>query len=99
MGEIGIRLTLLKQIAETENDSETLLGFDFIGLDISGDFHSFHCHDIGNKLETKFGLKLNNYGMFDNSILFQPVLDYLNDPQNGCEPVPWFVAKIKMVNA
>ena len=95
MGEIGLRLTLLKEIEEKED--EMFLGFDYIGIDIGGSFHTFHCHDIGNELSEKFNLTLNDFGLFDSNNNSKHVLDYLNDEENGCEPVPWFIAKTKLI--
>src|SRR5690606_35652881 len=92
MGEVGFRLTLLKEIEE--NDSEMLLGYDYIGIESGGSFHTFHCHDIGKELCDKFDLTLNEFGLFDSNKNSRQVLDYLNDEGNGCEPVPWFIAKI-----
>lgn len=95
MGEIGLRLTLLKEIEENKN--EVFIGFDYIGIEIGGSFHTFHCHDIGKELSDKFGLTLNNFGLFDSDVNSKQVLDYLNDEENGCEPVPWFIVKTKLV--
>ena len=95
MGEIGLRLTLLKGVEEADNDK--FLGYDYIGIEIGGSFHTFHCHDIGNELSSKFGLTLNEFGLFDSDINSKQVLNYLNDENNGCEPVPWFIAKTKLV--
>lgn len=95
MGDIGLRLTLLKEIEESDNG--IFIGFDYIGIEIGGSFHTFHCHDIGNELSDKFGLTLNNFGLFDSDVNSKQVLDYLNDEENGCEPVPWFIAKTKLV--
>jgi len=94
-GEIGLRLTLLKEIEE--NDNEQFLGFDYIGIEIGGNFHTFHCHDIGKELSDKFGLTLNKYKLFDSDVNSEQVLDFLNNEENGCEPVPWFIAKTKLV--
>ncbi|MCC5946359.1 MAG: hypothetical protein JJT94_15615 [Bernardetiaceae bacterium] len=95
MGDIGLRLILLKEIEENEN--EVFIGFDYIGIEIGGIFHTFHCHDIGKELSDKFGLTLNNFGLFDSNVNSKQVLDYLNDEENGCEPVPWFIVKTKLV--
>jgi hypothetical protein len=95
MGEIGLRLTLLKATEESEN--EKFLGFDYIGIENGGSFHTFHCHDIGKELSDKFGLTLNNFGLFDSDNNSKQVVDYLNDDTNGYEPVPWFIAKTKLV--
>jgi len=96
-GEIGLHHTLSKQITETVTDSEKLIGYDFIGIEEGGGFHTFHCHDIGAELSEKFGLTLNSFGLFDNSNDWKRVLDYMNNEENGCEPVPWFVAKTKLI--
>ena len=96
-GEIGLRLTLLKQIEETKNANEELLGYDLIGIELGGSFHTFHCHDIESDLSTEFGLKLNKYGLFDEIGNWKIVTDYLNDENNGLEPVPWFIAKTKLI--
>ncbi len=95
MGEIGLRLTLLKELEEQDN--EELLGYDYIGIEIGGSIHSFHCHDIGKELSDTFNLTINKYGLFDSAKHSKQVLDYLNDEENSCEPVPWYLAKTKLV--
>jgi hypothetical protein len=94
-GEIGICLTLLKELEEQDN--EQLLGYDYIGIESGGSFHTFHCHDIGKELSDKFGLTINKFGLFESDINSKQVLDYLNDEENGCEPVPWFIVKTKLI--
>lgn len=96
-GEIGLCQTLSKQMVETDTTNEELVGFDLVGVEVGGVFHTFHCHDIGSELSEKFGLTLNSFGLFDDCNDWKPVLDYLNDEKNGCEPVPWFVAKTKLI--
>lgn len=95
--EIGLYQLLSKKIVEKENSNERTIGYDLIGVEFGGDFHTFHCHDIAEELADKFGLKINDFGLFENCNDWTPVLDYLNDEENGCEPVPWFVVKTKLV--
>lgn len=97
LGEIGLYQMLLKQIAEIDRPDEALMGYDLVGIEGGGDFHSFHCHDIGPELSERFGLAMNQYGLFDAKDDWSPVLEYLNSEECGCEPVPWFVAKTKLV--
>lgn len=96
-GEPGLYVVLSKQVADIDKKDETLIGYDLIGIEDGGGFHTFHCHDLGAELSEKFGLTLNAYGLFDAHDNWKPILDYLNDDENGCEPVPWFVAKMKLV--
>jgi hypothetical protein len=99
IAEIGFRTILMKQVQEIENEIEIPIGYDFIGIDAGGSFHSFYCHDKGRELEKKFELTLNKYGLFDYSKNYKEVLDHLNVPANGCEPDPWYVAKMKLVTS
>jgi hypothetical protein len=43
---------------------ETLIGFDVIGIELDGGFHSFHCHDLSTDLARRFSLEINEYGLF-----------------------------------
>jgi hypothetical protein len=96
-GEIGFYQVLSKKIPETGKTNEMTLGYDLIGIETGGGFHSFHCHGIGDELSEKFGLTMNNFGLFDTCTDWQPVLTALNTGEIGCEPVPWVVAKTKLI--
>ena len=97
-GSIGLYDSLLKRVSENSSAGETFIGFDVVGIEYGGGYHTFYCHDISNDLVERFGLTLNQYGLFDDSPNWQPVTDYMNAEENGFEPVPWFVCKTKLVN-
>ncbi|RYE56776.1 MAG: hypothetical protein EOP48_07255 [Sphingobacteriales bacterium] len=97
IAEIGLRSLLSQKLEEFEKENEDLIGYDFIGVDIAGSFHTFYCHDKARELEKKFGLSLNSYGLFDSSDNVPGVLEYINTTTNGFEPDPWFAAKTKLV--
>jgi len=97
-GEIGIYQMLMKQSLESNADEESLIGYDLIGIEYGGDFHSFHCHDLADELTEKFGLVLNDVGLFNEFSNWKPIIEYMNDEENGFEPVPWFVVKVKLVH-
>jgi hypothetical protein len=94
-GNFGLRNNLIKRIEERDDIIEELLGYDFIGVECDGSFHSFYCHDIKNKLIEKFTLNLNENGLFDNPERPIEIREYLNDPKTGLEPVPWYIVKVK----
>lgn len=96
-GVIGLAQLLADKIEEKESKNEQTIGYDVIGVEWSGDFHSFHCHDIGKELSDRFGLTINSFGLFEPCDDWTPVLDYFHDDENGCEPVPWFVVKTKLI--
>jgi len=97
-GSIGLFDGLQKRVPESLSSGETFIGFDIIGIECSGDFHTFHCHDISKDLTGRFDLKLNDYGLFEDSENWKSVTNYMNDEKNGFEPVPWFVCKTTLVN-
>ncbi|MCU4580255.1 hypothetical protein KTJ32_04475 [Acinetobacter gyllenbergii] len=99
VGEIGIYQCLKKGIREDCIPDEKLLGYDYIGLEVSGDFHSFHCHDLSKNLVEKFDLTLNEFGLFEEPSKSDQIEAFLNDNPNGFEAVPWGIAKVKLVNS
>ena len=94
-GDFGLRKNLIKRTEEGQDINEELLGYDFIGVECDGSFHSFYCHDITNTLVDKFSLKLNSNGLFDKPEMQTQIREYLNDPKTGLEPVPWYIVKVK----
>lgn len=97
MGGIGLYEQLSRKIKEEPLANEQTLGFDLIGIEMGGDFHSFHCHSIAGDLFEKFGLHLNSYGLIDHIPDPDALSRYLNDEETGLEPVPWFIVKVKLV--
>ncbi|PIQ22698.1 MAG: hypothetical protein COW65_01670 [Cytophagales bacterium CG18_big_fil_WC_8_21_14_2_50_42_9] len=98
IGSIGLWDNLKKGILEVADQSETVIGFDLIGIEDGGDFHTFHCHDLANELINKFRVQINQYGLIDNENNWEQLVEYMNNEENGFEPVPWFFVKVKMVD-
>lgn len=94
-GDFGLRHHLIRKTEETDNTHEELLGYDFIGVESDGSFHSFHCHGMANTLADTFSLRLNANGLFDKPERPIEIRAYLNDPKTGLEPVPWYIVKVK----
>lgn len=98
LGASGLFDALQKKASESLSGNETFIGFDIIGIEAGGDFHSFWCHDMAKDLTERFHLTLNQYGLFEDIPDWKAVTDYMNAEETGCEPVPWFVCKVKLVN-
>lgn len=95
--KIGLCEMLEKKVPETGSANELELGFDLIGVEDSGDFHSFHCHGLTAELSSKFDITINEFGLIDKIQDQKALEDFMNDEANGFEPVPWYVAKLKLV--
>lgn len=95
LGEIGISKNLKRRIEE--NNSKETIGYDLIGMEDGGDFHSFHCHDLTKELIQKFGIKINEFGLIEENDTWQEMVSYMNDEENGFETAPWFYVKVNKV--
>lgn len=96
--EFELRKNLIIKTEETINEDENFIGYDFIGVEASGSFHTFHCHYLAQTLIDKFSLKLNEFGLFEEVIEPNIIREYLNEPNAPVEPVPWYIVKVKLVN-
>lgn len=94
-GEIGI-VHILKK-AEKAIENENIIGYDLIGIESDGGFHSFHCHDLYSDLNKKFGVYLNKYGLLESALNWEKLINYMNDQKNGFASVPWHFAQIRLV--
>lgn len=94
-GNLGLRRNLIRQVAAKEDTKETVLGYDFIGVEYDGSFHSFHCHSITSELIERFSLTLNANGLFDKPDNTAAIKTYFNDPDTGFAPVPWYIVMVK----
>jgi hypothetical protein len=98
VGAIGLWNNLNKGIIEILDDSEIILGYDLIGLESSGDFHTFHCHDLADDLIERFKLTINEFGLIAKCDNWTDLTNYMNDESNGFELVPWYFVKVKLIN-
>ena len=73
------------------------MGYDFIGVEASGSFHTFYCHGITQTLIDKFDLKLNDFGLFDEPKDPTSIREYLNTPNAPVVQVPWYIVKVKLI--
>jgi hypothetical protein len=94
-GRFSIWQNLCEKIQEVPDSAEKLLGYDLIGVEPGGGFHSFHCHGIGKEFAGQFGLTLNQHGLFNHIPDPQAIRAYLNSGTAPVEPVPWYIAKTK----
>lgn len=91
--EIGLSNNLKNRIVENENDKT--IGYDLIGIEESGDFHSFHCHNLATELIEKFGIEINDFGLIKENNQWQEMVTFMNDENNGFASAPWFYVKVK----
>jgi hypothetical protein len=96
-GNFELRHNLIKRTEEKDDENEEFLGYDFIGVECDGSFHSFYCNDITNSLIEKFSLRLNKFGLFEELYERNNIKEYLNNQETRLEPVPWYLVKVKRI--
>ena len=98
-GNIGLYQNLKMRIPEIKSANEKFIGYDIIGIELDGNFHTFHCHDLANQLATNFNIHTNEFGLYNSIPNMSEVLDFMNNEDNGFEPVPWFIVKTTQILA
>lgn len=82
MAPIGIYSNLLKKIPEAPAVEGVPIGYDLIRIEISGDFHTFHCYNAAQHVQEKFRLTLNRYGLLEDTSHFREVLTEWNKEED-----------------
>ncbi|AZA48516.1 hypothetical protein EG346_10105 [Chryseobacterium carnipullorum] len=77
-----------------ENSNEKFIGFDLIGVECDGSFHSFLCNNTSENLNIQFGLELNEFELYDEVFDTPKLRKFLGD-ENYFEPVPYYICKVK----
>ncbi|MBV7441418.1 hypothetical protein KRX57_08285 [Weeksellaceae bacterium TAE3-ERU29] len=95
LGEIGLFQNIKKN--KIENKNEETIGYDLIGIELGGGFHSFHCHDLAEDLINKFGIEINEFGLIKENDCWREMLEFMNDKENNFEYSPWFYVKVNKV--
>jgi len=88
----SINRSLARRIAEP--CAEKLLGYDLIGFESNGLFHSFHCNNLCETIFKRFGLQTNAFGLYNRGEILHDVVEWLNCGDAPCEPLPWYFGKV-----
>lgn len=69
------------------------LGFEVLGNEWAGEFHSWLCNSLERVLSPRLDLHLNEYGLISSYEDAAAVAQIIDDEEIG-EPVPWFAWQI-----
>jgi len=75
-------------------DSGVFLGFDVIGPEYYGAFHTFSCDDLAKDFVEKLGITFNAHGLIPDEEKAFAAAEYANREETGAELVPWFAVKL-----
>lgn len=88
--EICSELKLKKE----EESKGKLKGYDLLGYEIGGYFHTLHCHNLKHELIEKFNINFNENELISEYEDAKKIVNYMNN-EAGAEPVRWDIWKIK----
>ncbi|MEL7656573.1 MAG: hypothetical protein AAGU75_11770 [Bacillota bacterium] len=86
----GIGSTLAYDVLQRNEliDTTGFLGFDVLGYDI-GSFHSYICNGLEDDFFEIFGIRPNQYGLYESYEGSKQAAEYLLDEKIGAEPALW----------
>ncbi len=97
LGGSGVWLMLARDL--TLRRGGALLGFDTLGADSGGSFHTFSCNGLWEDLHEKLGVSFNEHGLISRYADAVAACDYLNREEVGAEPVSWYPGRIDCYEA
>lgn len=77
----------------------TQLGFDVLGAEFGGSFHTFSCNGLEQDYNDKFGITFNELGLipeYESAVL---AAEYTNRDDTGAEPVEWYPFRVEGLEA
>jgi hypothetical protein len=70
------------------------LGFDIVGAEWGGNFHTFWCNGLEREFETRFGIRVNQQGLLDDEVQAQAACEYVSRPEVAAEPCCWYPVRV-----
>jgi hypothetical protein len=71
-------------------DGYTVRGYDILGSEYGGSFHSFFCNGLEQAYQEILHVELNDQGLVNEYGAAQQAANYTNLETTGAEPVPWY---------
>ncbi len=85
--------TMLRRGAQL-NRPASPLGFDVLGAEYGGAFHTFSCNGLEQDFNKKLGITFNRYGLIDDYPTAITASKYTNQDDVGAEPVAWYPFRV-----
>jgi hypothetical protein len=65
------------------------LGYEILGEDLGGDFHSWHVNYLEPLVHQELGFEVNRYGLIDDLQAARSAAEFIGRPDVPSEPVSW----------
>lgn len=91
-GAIGVWTMVNRGLARIRSGSP--LGFDVLGMEFGGGFHTFTCNSLEQDFHDKLGITFNKDGLIDDYSKAIVAAEYTNRDDVGAEPVIWYPFRV-----
>jgi hypothetical protein len=88
-GESGLHFMLKKKL-KFDGSKGTPMGYEVLGLEKGGHFHSLLCNHLQTEYSRDLGVQLNSLGLIDDLKDAQRAAEFTNRDGTGAEPVDWY---------
>jgi len=65
------------------------LGYEILGEELGGDFHSWHCNYLEPLVHQKLGIQVNRYDLIEGLEAARLAAEFVGRPDVPAEPVTW----------
>lgn len=70
------------------------LGFDVLGAEWGGSFHTFSCNSLERELNEELGVTFNEWGLIDDYSKAVMASDHVNRDDVASEPLDWYPVRL-----
>jgi hypothetical protein len=70
------------------------LGFDVLGAQHGGSFHTFSCNGLEQEFNLKLGISFNEHGLIVDYVRVVAACEYSNRDDVGAESVAWYPFRV-----
>ena len=81
---------MLSRKRKTAALAGTALGYEILGIEDGGHFHSFLCNQLQNEYSRELGITMNAAGLIDRLEDAKKATELTRRDDVGAEPVDWF---------
>jgi hypothetical protein len=93
-GEGGAGVSTMLTRGVPLDQSGSLLGFDVLGAEYDGGFHTFSCNGLEQDFNEKLCITVNKYGLIDDYLRAVAACEYVNRDDTRSEPVNWYPFRV-----
>jgi len=90
----GVWTKISGSVRSTLHSSSRLLGFDVLGAEQDGSFHTIACNGLEQQLSEALGIPFNASGLIPDYSSAVAACEFMNREDVGAEPIAWYPFRV-----